>query len=886
MSNYNKKPVTSIKYQKEYDGAPGYSRVSIPDSSHQGEEASAIDGMPEKSQYDIFRHEFKRGMDPELYWLDKYKNDDDETKMPQLDTDIRSLYAHEDVRPEAIIEKMYEIHEEESNEPNLFEDFFADEDAQEDELDRLAGYYKHEDNWRNRLILGDSLLVMNSLLNRERMKGQVQCVYIDPPYGIRFGSNWQNQIGNPKMSHESKDQEISGEPEMIKAYRDTWELGIHSYLSYLRDRLVLSRELLSETGSCFVQISDDNVHLVRNLMDEVFGSENFISQIFYKKTSGAGSPGELVAPPSVGDYILWFAKNREYFKYRKIFVPKEFGAEGSSAYRNLELKDGKRISIPEWEKATGKQFDYEKRPEGSRVYTLDNLTSQSGGDIGRFDITFEGKLYKMTGNNVWKTNEEGIKRLIANRRVDASSQGRLGYVRYFEDFPMQPLTSLWTDAVSSFMSDKIYVVQSNKKAVQRCLLMATDPGDLVLDPTCGSGTTAYVAEQWGRRWITMDTSRIALNVAKKRLVSAVYPFYETFDESENPNIHLGFKYKKIQHITLKSIANNLLPEEEVLYDQPLENKKRIRVTGPFTVEALQSLNVSSPETLSREGEGEEEYRQFVDRIFNNMTSNGIRNGRKEQHIIFHNTEHLDEPYLNARGWYKDANGQDVCVYFMIGPKFGTVSKLAVNEAVKAFRRHLEESSWLVILGFSFEDTIDSGERTDVNFGTFQVSKVRMSDDLLQDGLLKKDKTAGSFIIIGEPDVELIKDDDNHYHVEILGMDMYDPVKDQVKARNAEDIAYWEMDDDYTDSIFKVRSIHFSGGDRKEFAAWRKGLDTVARDMAKRRAERTLRMQFAEELWDRLYSLKSEFIEYRKGRKIAVRVVSQFGEEATRILEMN
>jgi adenine-specific DNA-methyltransferase len=415
--------------------------------------------------------------------------------------------------------------------------------------------------------------------------------------------------------------------------------------------------------------------------------------------------------------------------------------------------------------------------------------------------------------------------------------------------------------------------------------MTTDPGDLVLDPTCGSGTTAYVAEQWGRRWITMDTSRIALNIAKKRLISAIYPYYETFDEAENPNMHLGFKYKTVPHIGLKSLANNLPLEYEPLYDQPLENKKLIRVTGPFTVEALQSLNVSSPDTLSREGEGEEEYRQFIDRIFNNLKSNGIRNGRKEQHVIFHSAEHLDEPYLNARGLYKDANGTEVCVYFMIGPKFGTVSKLAVNEAVRAFRSHLEESSWLVILGFSFEDTIDSGERSDLNFGTFQVSKVRMSDDLLQDGLLKKDKTAGSFIIIGEPDVELVKEDDNHYRVEIQGMDMYDPVKDQVKARNAEDIAYWEMDDDYSDAIFKVRSIHFSGGDRKEFANWRKGLDTVARDLAKRRVERTLRMVFDEDLWDRLYTLKSEPIEYRPGRKIAVRVVSQFGEEATRILEM-
>ncbi len=881
--NNKKKPVSSLKYQKEHEGVPEFSRVSIPDSGHQGEEAMAIDGMPEKSAYDVFRHEFKRGMDPELYWLDKYKNDDDDTKMPQLETDIRSLYAHEDVRPEAIIEKMYELHEVNTGMPSLFDDLYKDEDEQ-DELDRLAGYYKHEDNWRNRLILGDSLLVMNSLLNREGMKGQVQCVYIDPPYGIKYGSNWQMKMNDRQVK--DVDKNLSGEPEMIKAYRDTWELGIHSYLSYLRDRLVLSRELLTETGSCFVQISDENVHLVRSLMDEVFGSDNFVSQIIYQKTTGAGSPSELLAPASVADYIIWYAKDVNQVKFRKLLTPKKMGSDGASAYNRIELPSGKRMSIAEWERINAKDFDYSSIPSGCKLYTLSDLTSQSGGDIGRFPIEFNGKLYHIRNGNVWKTNEDGIRRLIQSNRIESTSNDTLRYVRYFDDFPAQLLTNMWTDVSSNLGAEKIYVVQSALKPVQRCLLMTTDPGDLVLDPTCGSGTTAFVAEQWGRRWITIDTSRIAVNVAKKRLIAALYPYYETFDESDVPNMHLGFKYKKVPHITLKSIANNLPAEEEDLYDQPLENKKMIRVTGPFTVEALQSLNVSSPETLSKEGEGDEEYRQFVDRIFNNLKSNGIRNGRKEQHVVFHSTEHVDEPYLNARGWYKDDKGNEVCVYFMIGPKFGTVSKLAVNEAVKAFRRHLDEASWLVILGFSFEDNVESGERKDVNFGTFQVSKVRMSDDLLQDGLLKKDKTAGSFIIIGEPDVELVKDDDTHYHVEIIGMDMYDPVKDQVRARNAEDIAYWEMDDDYTDALFKVRSIHFSGGTKKEFAAWRKGLDTVAKDYAKKKAEKTLRMEFDEELWDRLYTLKSEPIEYRPGRRIAVRVVSQFGEEATRILTMN
>ena len=333
----NIRPVSSIHHDNK--------RAAIPDSEHQGEEQAVVGNAPTQSEYEVFLHEFQRGRDPELYWLGKYRNDDEDNpeRLPQLRTDIRSLYKHEDVRPEAIIDNLYMLHEhrEEGNfQLDLFgdNDFFDDEE--EDELERLAGYYRHSDNWQNRLIQGDSLLVMNSLLNREGMKGQVQCVYMDPPYGIRYGGNWQIMINKPKMAHESRDTELSNEPEMIKAYRDTWELGIHSYLSYLRDRLVVARELLTESGSCFVQISDENVHLVRSVMDEVFGSENYVNQLIYQKTTGAGSPNELKAPASVCDYILWYAKDKANLKFRGLFVKKVFGGEGSSAYKKIELEDG------------------------------------------------------------------------------------------------------------------------------------------------------------------------------------------------------------------------------------------------------------------------------------------------------------------------------------------------------------------------------------------------------------------------------------------------------------------------------------------------------------------------------------------------------------------
>ena len=866
MTYDKNRPVSSIKHNDK--------RAAIPDSAHQGEEQMAISGMPEQSEYDIFRHEFQRGRDPELYWLNKYKNDDEDNPdyMPQLRTDIRSLYKHEDIRPEAIIDSLYELHEHKSESAKLQLDLFGDfEEEQEDELERLAGYYKHSDNWQNRLIQGDSLLVMNSLLNREGMKGQVQCIYFDPPYGIKYASNWQMTLNSRDVK--DNDSNITGEPEMIKAFRDTWELGIHSYLSYLRDRLVMARELLTVSGSLFLQISDENLHLVRSVLDEVFGSENFFAQITFRKSGSLGSSGVT----GITDYLLWYAKDIENIKFRPLYEPKPIGTGTSSLYNTVELPDGTRRSMTKEER--DKPFLI---PSDYKVLTYDKLESSGYTPSCMFDIEIDGVVYKC-GKRSWKTNQKGVKRLIELNRVAVPGKGPR-YVLYYNDFPYVALTNLWNDTGGA--TDIQYVCQTSTKVIQRCILMCSDPGDLVLDPTCGGGTTAYVAEQWGRRWITIDTSRIALNIAKKRLTTALFPYYKTHDDSENPNIRRGFIYKKVPHITLKALANDLPFDEETLYDQPEEDKKRIRVSGPFTVETLQSLDVSSPDSLNDKQNDYDEYAAFTERIFNNLKANGIRNGVKQQQAVMHSMEHLDEPYLNAKGYYKQEDGTEHCVFFMIGPKFGTVSKHAVNEAVRAFRQHLDESNWLVILGFSFEDSIESGENKDYNFGTFQVSKVRMSDDLLQDGLLKKDKKAGSFIIIGEPDISLVNDGDGKCHVEINGMDMYDPIQDEVKARNVNDIAYWEMDDNYTGGLFKVRSIHFCGGSKDDFIAWRKGLDTVAKDLAKKKAERTLRLEFNDEIWNTLYDFRSEPLDYEKGKKIAVRVVSQFGEESTKVLTMD
>ena len=866
MNNENNTilPVGAIKHKEEH-------RASIPTTELAGEESLVAQNMTPEGQYKQFRHEFDRGRDPELYWLGKYKNDSEETQSSDLRVDTRSLYRHEEINPEELIKQLYTLKADEK--ATGMASLFGNDMPQtiyEDELQRITEYYQHNADWRNRLIQGDSLLVMNSLLQREGMAGRVQMVYIDPPYGIKYGSNWQMKLNNRDVK--DNDESLTGEPEMIKAFRDTWELGIHSYLSYLRDRLVLARELLTESGSCFVQISDENVHLVRNLMDEVFGSENFISIITTKKSGGMGS--DIIS--NIADYILWYAKNKDSIKTRKLFIPKSLTEGVGLRYNRVEEKDGSIRAIKRAE-----QLDPNLIPEGANIILGGPITSQDPSK-NPFIFSYKGKSYSCPASRHWSTDEKGLNRLASKNRI-LETKDFLNFKIYFDDFPVVNLSNIWDDTMGTAEQNKQYVCQTSTKPIQRCMLMTTDPGDLVLDPTCGSGTTAYVAEQWGRRWITIDTSRIALNIAKKRLTTAVFPYYELFDK-ENGNIRQGFVYKTVPHITLKSLANDLEPDEEILYDQPKEDKKKIRVAGPFTVETLQSFHVINPDAIGVDERNETE--DFQERIFAHLKSSGIRNGAKNEQAIFYNIEAVANPYLNAKGYYKDAEGKERLAYFYIGPKFGTVSRRAVTEALKEFRSlaPYEGASWLCILGFSFEDNINE---KDYNLGSFVVSKVRMHDDLMQDGLLKKDKGAGAFITIGEPDIAIVEDEGGEtVHVEIQGLDIYDPIKDIVKPRSVEDIAYWEIDDDYNGEQFIVRGLHFCGGSKKEFDAWKKGLQSVAPKATKKKAESTLRLYLNEELWDTLYDFRSQPIDKRKGRKIAVRVISQFGEESTKVLTIN
>lgn len=854
------KEVDSIKHKTD-------KRAHIPSIEEAGYEdanSAVIDG---KKVLELLKNPVThRGQDPELYWLNKYGNED---RDELLKVDIRSLYRHEHIAPETLIKNLYKVTEEKSDQLDMFSvnEMFGNA-LDKDEIEKVSEYYQHQDGWTNRLIQGDSHLVMASLLEREGMSGQVQTIYFDPPYGIKYGGNWQIRMNNRDVK-DGSDEALTGEPEQIKAFRDTWELGIHSYLSYLRDRLIVAKELLSDSGSCFVQISDENVHLVRNLMDEVFGSDNFVAQIIFQTTSGFDT-GTL---SRVGDYILWYAKSIATVKYRQLYDPQDL-IPGEGGYNWLLMPDGSQRGMTKKEK-----FDNSLIPKGSQIYKAGNIKSQGSSNSNQ-DFNHLGKSYHPGNTHHWKTTVKGLERLAELNRIHTAANS-IQFRRYIGDFPYKQKTTIWMDTgTGSFLDEKSYVVQTSTKVIERCIQMTTDPGDLVLDPTCGSGTTAFVSELWGRRWITIDTSRIALNITKQRLMTAVFPYYTLYDDKNN-DIRQGFKYKTVPHITLKSLANDEPPSDETLYDQPELDKKLLRVSGPFTVETLQNFEPVSPSALDDEIRINEEEGAFEEVIKQHLVSAGIKNGRKDEMVIFRSVELLSGEYLHAEGFYQTVNGEEKA-YFHIGPKFGTVSKKLVSEAIKACRQK-GDANWLVILGFSFESDIEGSTQT-MSMGTFEVTKVRIHDDLLQEGLKKKPaKSAASFVTIGEPDIAMHKET-NSVTIEIQGLDIYDPIKDEVKPRNVHDIAYWMVDDDYDGSNFVVKQVFFCGGDKSEFDKWKKGLDNLAKESMKKKVEKTLKIEIDDDAFDRLYGHVSHPIPIKnKGQKIAVRLISQFGEESTKVL---
>jgi adenine-specific DNA-methyltransferase len=819
-------------------------------------------------------------LDPQLVWKGKDEQDGQDLAVASV-----PVYIQEKVDPRVLVENLRAAAAvgDAGMEPTLFEGFNGLE------FEELVDFYRHPVNWSNRMILGDSQLVMASLADKENLKGSVQTIYVDPPYGIKFGSNWQVSTRKRDVK-DGKAEDLTRQPEQIRAFRDTWELGIHSYLNYLRDRFVVARDLLTESGSIFVQIGDENVHLVRSVLDEVFGSENFVSLITFKKTSGAGSfAGGTNVLAATNDYLLWYSRNLETIKYRQLYRTKEIGGLGAEQYSWVEEDDGTRRRLKEGERSDGRHF----RPAP--------LTSQTvrPAQTTVFEVEVDGSTY-VPGKGGWKTNRDGMHRLaVADRLIGVGKT--LQYVRYIDDFPAFPINNLWEDTVTSGFGDpKLYVVQTNTKVVERCILMTTDPGDLVLDPTCGSGTTAYVAEHWGRRWITTDTSRVALTLARTRLMAAKFPYYLLADsaagaakESELAgvpatttefanDVRKGFVYRRVPHITLKSIAQN--PEiagrmartdadaaiarqadTELLVDQPYEDRKRVRVSGPFTVESLSPHRVLDEDHDRPSSEQpESEAGTFVAMILENLRKAGVQNTKREERLVFDWLEPYAGAWLNAEGEFTDAEGHVKRAAVSIGPEHGTVGPLQVKEAAKEAVKG-RGFDILVVCGFAFDARAGETAR---EFGKLAVLPARMNPDLaMGDELLKKTGAGNLFMVFGDPDLT-IKEEEGQMLIELRGVDVYDPTTGEVRSSSTDDIACWFVDTDYNEESFFVRHAYFTGaGDPYE------------------RLRKALRAEIDEAAWSALYSTVSRPFDPPSTGKVAVKVINHYGDEVMHVYEV-
>jgi adenine-specific DNA-methyltransferase len=875
-------------------------------------------------------------LDPQLVWNGKDEQDSKDLEVPAV-----PIYIQEKIHPHAIIEGFRNHVKQESQEQqlNLFGDF-SDLD-----FDREVDFYRHEVNWTNRMILGDSLLVMNSLAEKEGLKGKVQCIYIDPPYGIKFGSNWQVSTRKREVK-DGKAEEATRQPEQVKAFRDTWELGIHSYLAYLRDRLVVARELLTESGSIFVQIGDENIHLVRCLMDEVFGSENFISQVTFSTTTGRGAS----YLDAVYDIILWYGKNQENLKFRSLFTTRS-KLMLDARYRYMKLANGVEITLSKVQMNDDKHL-----PEGNR-FRKSSLTSQgqTQGETSE-DFQWRGKIFSPSSARHWSTAKAGLERLNFSDRIALEGKA-LVYKRFDNDYTVVPLHNIWMDTGGgALVTEKVYVVQTVTKVIERCILMSTDPGDLVLDPTMGGATTAYVAEQLGRRWITIDTSRVALAIARTRLMSAKFDYYYLADSEEgiikeaelkgqvppatpqtNGDIRKGFVYKRVPHITLKSIANNQeidtihakwqkklepvrtelnrllkqkweeweIPREqgdkwpqeakdlhqnwwrmrvdrqkeidnsiahnadyETLYDQPYKDEKRVRVTGPFTVESLSPHRVlSTDDRPASEGEGiKQASDRFEVRIIENLKKAGVQNTKKGERLKFNSLEPHAGTWLQATGEYSETDGTVKRVAVSIGPEYGTVGTEQIKEAAKEAVKGLGHDL-LIVCGFAFDPNVTEESK---NLGKLRVLVTKINPDLLLgDELLKKTGAANLFMVFGEPDISIDRLPDGKITVKLNGLDIYDPTTGEIRSSSTDEIACWFIDTEYNDESFFVRHAYFTGADQPY------------KDL-----KRTLKSEIDEDAWEQLYSTVSRPFSppKRNGKagKIAVKVINHYGDEVLKV----
>lgn len=843
-------------------------------------------------------------------------------------------------------------------------DLFADFNGLPDP-EAATEFYAHAKHWQNRMILGDSLQVMASLAEREALRGKVQCIYFDPPYGIKFNSNWQVST----LSRDVKDgkaADVSREPEQVKAFRDTWKNGIHSYLTYLRDRLMVARELLTESGSIFVQIGDENVHRVRALMDEVFGEENFVSQIPFVTTSGFGA--DLL--DNVYNHVVWYAKSNKSTKYRQLYEQKELKSGGGWSHRQAIFENGdrKNIGIEEVRRLL-------EAGEKIRPYTLGSLHSQGSTQSGSFVVNVDGRDFKVPPNAHWKTSRIGMIRAGRANRIEASKNS-IRYVRVLDDFPVQPITNVWTDTNRpGYIDEKQYIVQTTSLVIQRCILMTTDPGDLVLDPTCGSGTTATVAEQWGRRWITIDTSRVALALARTRLMGARYPYWLLADSPEgrakerqvsgkilpevrsSGDVRQGFVYERAPHITLKSIANNAeidviwerwqetleplraslnaalgtefeewqIPRDldawletkegqgsvglvsepvrrchadwwqariarqreidasiakaadvELLYDRPYEDKGKVRVAGPFTVESLSPHRVlaARDDTLGDElkaiegrlerGPLSNRDADFAAMVMENLRTSGVHQQAKADTIHFSSLEPWPGQYVSAVGTYVDGGGIERRAGILIGPEFGSLTRSQITAGAReASDARLDA---LVACAFNF----DAQSSDLVKLGPIAILKARMNPDLHMAEDLKNTGKGNLFVVFGEPDVELIDEPDGRIRVKVHGVDVFDPSTGDIRSDGTDGIAVWFIDTDYDEESFFVRHAYFLGAAKSGDSDPMKSLKTA------------LKAEIDADAWATLYSdVSRPFARPTTGR-IAVKVINHFGDEVLKV----
>jgi len=885
---------------------------------------------------------------PYLQWTGK-------AERTSFEVDTVSLHVHERIDAMSILSAVSKRQGKKGNksvtagfQPGLFEAPFESMP-----LRSAVDFYKHDRGWANRLVAGDSLLVMNSLLQKEGMAGQVQMIYIDPPYGIKYGSNFQ-PFTNKRDVKDRSDADLTQEPEMIKAFRDTWELGIHSYLTYLRDRLLLAKDLLSESGSVFVQIGDDNVHLVRNLMDEIFGRQEFVAEIFVEKTSGAGMDNI----DRVVDVLIWYAKNKSNVKYRQQFVEKKFH-QYSYEYKFKANNTGyrQRLSKIEMEEA-------ERSGNADGVFAVKPLTSQTNASTTLYKFLFRGVLYK-SGKRQWATPLSGMERVAKSGRIEPRASS-IGLVRYFSDFLVAPITNSWSDTgTGSFTDDKVYVVQTATKVIERCMLMTTDPGDLVLDPTCGSGTTAYAAEKWGRRWITCDTSRVAITLAKQRLMTASFDYFALRYPHEG--LKGGFIYKTVPHITLKSIANNCeidviyerlhpgieaalaefntglaveppaviftvtdgarkgqklvlgqkgmallewevpfdypvgwppevqplfvafhnacqkmqaemdrsiaaLADNETLYDQPEKTKNKLRITGPFTVEAVPFPTVLSLEEHATQAPQGHEADLAIARTGitsrqhswrDELLKAGIR-GKGGQMLKFAELEVLPgTTCLHASGHLD--SGERVVISF--GPEHGALEQRQVEHALGEAGELFPRPKMIVFCAFAFDP--EAAKDIDALKGITAL-KAQMNTDMLTEDLKKAKSTNQSFWLMGQPDVHLSQTKAGLWQVEVNGFDYFDTAKGELVSGGKAKIAAWSLDTDYDGRSLFPHQFFFPMAGKDD--GWMK-------------LKKDIRAELDEDLLKHFVGTVSLPFEAGANNIVAVKIVDDRGIESLKVMKL-